>query len=161
MGLSSFITIMGLVSSQLALKFGIRPIYISKHISQEHIDSIHYAMGEYNKYSRLWDDDLFTETYNKSENHIRIEYASYNGCSMTAVSRTEGFFQVTETTIGFQQSLDSIMTQCIVLHELGHALGLGHSSNETDSIMHEILFNQEEMCTLKKIDIINIAHGYQ
>ena len=80
---------------------------------------------------------------------------------MTAVSMTEGFFQVSETTIGFHSSLDPVMAQCIILHELGHSLGLGHVSNETDSIMHEVLFLRDEMCTLKKIDIINIANGYQ
>ena len=164
------LSITSLIYSQLAIgctscigtvNFPVRPIYISKHISQDHVESIHWAMSEYNRYATLWNDELFTETDDKNENHIRIEYASYNGCSMSSVSMSEGFFQVSETIIGFQQSLDSVMTQCIVLHELGHALGLGHTSNETDSIMHEILFPRQEMCTLKKTDIINIANGYQ
>jgi predicted Zn-dependent protease len=143
------------------VKFGFRPIYISKLIDPEHVEAIHMAMYEYNRYAVLWDDQLLTETEDKNQNHIRIEYQdSYNGCSMSATSMTEGYFQVNETTIGFQQFLSKIMTQCIILHELGHALGLGHTSNETNSIMHTTLSSlQSHVCALQKMDLINLYHG--
>ena len=162
---SAFIilSITSLIYSQFigTVNFPVRPIYISKHISQDHVESIHWAMSEFNRYATLWNDELFSETIDKHENHIRIEYSDYNGVSMNAVSRSDGFFQVSETTIGIQSSLDPIMAQCILLHEIAHSLGLNHTSSDSDSIMHEILFPQEEMCTLRKRDIINIANGYQ
>ena len=157
--------IFSVVSSQLinTVILPVRPIYISKQIEQVHTEAIHWAMSEYNRYATLWDGNMFFEVYDKNFNHIRIEYADYNGCSMSAVSRSDGHFLVSETVIGFQQELDPIMTQCIILHELGHALGLGHS-NATASIMHERLSLQSyDTCTLKKRDLINlfnIINGY-
>lgn len=136
----------------------VRPVYISKLISQEHVYAIHGAMSEYNRYSVLWDGALLVETTDKNENHIRIEYADFNGCSMNAVSMSDGHFQVSDTTIGFQQHLDPIMTQCIVLHEIGHSLGLGHMSNGTNSVMRKTIALQEYTCTLKEIDLLQLHH---
>ena len=151
-----------LIFSQLinVVKLPIRPIYISRHIEQDHVTAIHWAMSEYNRYSELWNSEMLLETNDKSMNHIRIEYSDYNGCSMSAVSHTEGYFMVSETSIAFDQSLDPIMTQCIILHELGHALGLGHTSDEIESIMHKTVSLQTAACTLKKTDLINLYNGH-
>ena len=151
--------IFNIVSSQLlnTVRLPIRPIYISKQIEQAHTDAIHWAMSEYNRYATLWDGNMFFEVQDKNINHIRIQYEEYNGCSMSAVSMSEGYFLVSETVICFQRELDPIMTQCVILHELGHALGLGHTDNATTSIMHQILPLQSyDACTLKKRDLINL-----
>lgn len=127
------------------VRFPIRPIYISNWISDEHRESIHIAMEQL---------DL-VETQNKTENHIRIEYNNYNGggISMTAHSHTDGYFEVFETAIGINRLLDPVMFQCICLHELGHAFGLGH----TDSgVMSSVINFTENYCYLSIQDIINL-----
>lgn len=148
-----------LISSQFIniVILPVRPIYISKQITSDHVFAIYDALHEYNRYSTLiWNgDELFTVTEDKTLNHIRIEYASYNGCSMSAQSMSDGYFMVSETLIGFQKELDYSMTQCIILHELGHALGLSHN-NLTGSIMSEIISQQSYTCTLKQKDLIHL-----
>ena len=129
-----------------------RPIYISKHIQPEHVNAIHNAVNEYNKYTWLWEDE-FVETTDKSTNHIRIQYDTYNGCSMSAVTASEGYFQVTDTTITFEPMLDPIMTQCVILHELGHSLGL---RNDTTSIMQPTIQLRNDQCTLEINDIVHL-----
>ena len=127
------------------VKFPIRPVYISKSITPEHKESIYFSM-----------DQLFLkETENKSsDNHIRIEYANFNGggTTMEAYSHTDGYFEVYETVIGINRMLDPIMFQCIALHELGHSLALGHTKT---GVMAPIINYTTEYCFL---DINNYIH---
>ena len=101
------------------VKFPRRDVYISKLISDEHRESINIAMEQL----------ALKETENKTENHIRIEYNNYNGggVNMLASSHTDGYFEVYQTVIGMNRMLDVVMFQCIVLHELCHEYGLGHT----------------------------------
>lgn len=128
------------------VRFPIRPIYISNWISDEHRESIYLAMAQL---------DL-VETQNKTENHIRIEYDNYNGggINMLASTHTDGYFEVYETTIGINRLLDSVMFQCVVLHELGHAFGLGH--NDNSQVMSTIINYTKTYCYISIVDIINL-----
>ena len=121
-----------------------RPIYISKLINDEHRESIYIAMEQLN----------LQETQNKTENHIRIEYAHYNGVNMLASSHTNGYFEVYETIIGMNRLLDSVMFQCVILHELCHSFGLGH--NENSRIMNPIINYTVSYCYLSIGDIISL-----
>lgn len=145
--IKSFIGVILSVTCQYInnVRFPIRPIYISRMISDEHRDSIHIAMQQL---------DL-QQTENKTENHIRIEYDNYNGGGiyMDAHSHTDGYFEVYKTVIGINRLLDPVMFQCICLHELGHAFGLGH----TDSgVMSSVINFTENYCYLSIQDIINL-----
>ena len=128
------------------VKFPRRDVYISKWISDEHRESIYIAMNQL---------DLH-QTQNKTENHIRIEYNNFNGggISMLASSHTDGYFEVYETTIGINRLLDPVMFECVVLHELGHAFGLGH--NEKSQVMAPIINYTQNYCHLSIFDIINL-----
>lgn len=128
------------------VRFPIRPIYISNWISDEHRESIYLALQQLS----------LIETQNKSLNHIRIEYNNLNGggISMKAHSHTDGYFEVYETTIGMNRLLDPVMFQCVVLHELGHAFGLGH--NENSQVMSPIINYTKTYCYLSIFDIINL-----
>lgn len=125
--------------------FPIRPVYISSLIDGDHRNSIHISMNQLN----------LIETKNKSENHIRIQYNNYNGggTSMNAYSHTDGYFEVYETIIGVNRLLDSVMFQCIVLHELGHAMGLGHTKY---GVMAPVINYTQNYCMLSYIDYINL-----
>ena len=127
------------------VQFPNRPVYISQSITDEHRESIYFSM-----------DQLYLkETENKTDNHIRIEYQNYNGggASMEAYSHTDGYFEVYSTTIGINRLLDPIMFQCVVLHELGHALGLAHTEK---GIMRPIINFTENNCYLDIQSIINL-----
>jgi Zn-dependent peptidase ImmA (M78 family) len=101
-------------------------------------------------------DQLFLkETENKTINHIRLEYQNYNGGGtvMLAQTQTGGYFEVYETVIGINRMLDSVMFQCVVLHELGHALGLGHTET---GIMKSIINFTTENCFFNIENYINL-----
>lgn len=122
-----------------------RDVYISKQISDEHKESIYIAMNQL---------DLH-ETQNKTENHIRIEYNNFNGGGiyMDATTNIDSF-EVYKTVIGINRLLDPVMFQCVVLHELGHAFGLGH--NEKSQVMTPIINFTKTYCHLSIFDIINL-----
>ena len=122
-----------------------RDVYISKWISDDHRESIYNAMGQF---------DL-TETLNKTGNYIRIQYDGLNGggTSMLAYSHTDGYFEVYETVIIFNRLLNPTMAQCIVLHELGHAMGLGHTRT---GIMTPIINYTQNYCYLDIETYINL-----
>jgi predicted Zn-dependent protease len=101
-------------------------------------------------------DQLFLkETENKTDNHIRIEYQNFNGggATMEAYSHTDGYFEVHNTIIGINRMLDPVMFQCVALHELGHAMGLGHTET---GIMSPIINFTKEYCFLSIRDYINL-----
>ena len=122
-----------------------RDVYISKWISDDHRESIYSAMSQF---------DL-TETLNKTDNYIRIEYDRFNGggTSMVAYSHTDGYFEVYETVIGINRLLDPVMFQCVCLHELGHAAGLGHTRA---GIMTPIINYTQNYCYLDIETYINL-----
>lgn len=145
--LKIFLSLIGFAISQYinTVKFPNRPVYISKLISDEHKESIYMSM-----------DQLFLkETENKTDNHIRIEYANFNGggTTMDAYSHTDGYFEVYETVIGINRMLDPVMFQCVALHELGHAMGLGHTET---GIMKSIINFTTEKCFLDIDNYINL-----
>ncbi len=122
-----------------------RDVYISKWISDDHRESIYNAMSQF---------DL-TETLNKTGNYIRIQYDGYNGggTSMVAHSHTDGYFEVYETVIGINRLLDPVMFQCVCLHEIGHAMGLGHTRT---GIMAAIINYTQNYCYLDIETYINL-----
>lgn len=126
------------------VKFPKRDVYISKWITNEHRNSINIAIEQL---------DLI-ETEDKTENHIRIEYDNFNGggISMLAHSHNDGYFEVYETVIGVNRLLDNVMFQCVILHELGHAMGLDH--NENSMVMSPIINYTKNYCYLDISDII-------
>lgn len=141
------LSLIGLSISQYinTVKFPNRPVYISKSITDEHKESIYFSM-----------DQLFLkETENKTDNYIRIEYANFNGggTTMEAYSHTDGYFEVYETVIGINRMLDPVMFQCVALHELGHAMGLGHTET---GIMSPIINFTRNNCFLDITNIINL-----
>lgn len=132
------------------VRFPRRDVYISKQISDEHKESIYIAMDQL---------DLH-QTQNKTENHIRIEYnnafqgnAGGGGIYMDATTNIDSF-EVYKTVIGINRLLDPVMFQCVVLHELGHAFGLGH--NEKSQVMSTIINFTKSFCYLSIEDIINL-----
>ena len=143
-----FISVILSATSQYinTVKFPHRPVYISKWINEDHRESIYIAMNQLN----------LNETQNKTENHIRIQYDNYNGggVSMTAHSHTDGYFEVYNTVIGINRLLDPIMFECVVLHELCHAYGLGH--NENSVVMNPVINFTTNYCYLSIFDIINL-----
>ena len=145
--ISTFIAIIGFATSQYinTVVFPHRDVYISKWISDDHRESIYNAMGQF---------DL-TETLNKTGNYIRIQYDGLNGggTSMLAYSHTDGYFEVYETVIIFNRLLNPTMAQCIVLHELGHAMGLGHTRT---GIMTPIINYTQNYCYLDIETYINL-----
>jgi hypothetical protein len=145
--IKTFIGIIGLATSQFinTVKFPHRQVYISKWISDEHRSSI------YNVIEQL---DL-TETENKTGNYIRIEYANYNGggTEMLAYSHTDGYFEVYQTVIGINRLLNDVMFQCIVLHEICHSMGLGHTS---EGVMSPVINYTENYCYLSIENYINL-----
>jgi len=145
--LKIFTAIIGLATSQFINRvvFPRRKVYISKWISDEHRDSINLAISQF---------DL-TETQNKTGNYIRVQYSPYNGggTSMVAHSHTDGYFEVYQTNIGINRLLNPIMFQCVCLHEMGHALGLGHT---TTGIMAPIINYTENYCYLDIESYINL-----
>jgi hypothetical protein len=145
--LINFIAIIGFATSQYinTVVFPLRKVYISKMISGDHRESIYNAMSQF---------DL-TETVNKTGEYIRVEYDRYNGggTMMVARSHTDGYFEVYETVIGVNRLLDPVMFQCIVLHEIGHAMALGHTS---EGVMKPIIDYTENYCYLSETDYINL-----
>lgn len=145
-----FTALIGIATSQFINRviFPQREVYISKWISDEHRNSIYNAMYQF---------DL-QETKNKTGNYIRIEYSNYNGggTSMVAHSHTDGYFEVYETVIGINRLLDPIMFQCVCLHELGHAMGLGHTKT---GIMTPIINYTQNYCYLDIGTYINLFNA--
>ena len=121
-----------------------RDVYISKWVSDEHRESVYSAMSQFNLFEMT---EGRTGGRNKTDNHIRIQYSNYNGggTSMLAHSHTDGYFEVYETVIGINRLLDPVMFQCVCLHELGHAMGLGHTRT---GVMAPIINYTQNYCYL-------------
>lgn len=140
------IAVIGLATSQfLEIKWERKSVYISKWITDEHKEGIYNAMSQLG----------LEETENKIENHIRIEYnASVNGGGIEMLAGTNyNAFYIYETVIGINRLLDPVMFQCICLHELCHAMGLGHRD---EGIMRPIINITQDYCYLSYIDYYNL-----
>ena len=115
----------------IGLTYPDRPIYISSQIQQE---QIYYIENSINKMN-------LTRTYDKNLNHIRVEYcdACYGITRMSSTLMSSGNFLIDYTNIGFHPNLTDNVLGCIILHELGHSMGLFHS-NVSGSIMNYTLY---------------------
>ena len=115
----------------IGLTYPDRPIYISSQIQQE---QIYYIENSINKMN-------LTRTYDKNLNHIRVEYcdACYGITRMSSTLMSSGDFLIDYTNIGFHPNLTDNVLGCIILHELGHSMGLFHS-NVSGSIMNFTLY---------------------
>lgn len=73
------------------------------------------------------------------------------GIYMDATTNIDSF-EVYKTIIGINRLLDSVMFQCVVLHEMGHAFGLGH--NDDSQVMSPIINYTKTYCYLSIGEII-------
>ena len=132
-----------------------RPVYISSLIQQE---QVYYIENSINKMN-------LSRTYDKTENLIRIQYDNniVANTIMTASVYNTGQFIVYDTTISFNPVLTENVLGCVILHELGHAMGLFHNSN-IGSIMNWTIFvdkegyilNNNVECFLSNDDLLGI-----
>ena len=111
-----------------------RNVYISSLIQPLQIDYIQNSIAKMN----------LSRTYDKNSNHIRIQYDNsiIANTAMTATLYSIGSFVVESTVISFNPNLYDNILGCVILHELGHSMGLGHNSN-VGSIMNYRLFVDE------------------
>jgi predicted Zn-dependent protease len=132
------------ISRFIEINWEKRPVYISKLIGDEHMESIYDAMSQLG----------LVETEDKSINHIRIEYAQVNGgkIEMLASTNSDGFY-IYDTVIGMNRLLDEVMFQCVVLHELCHALGLAHTE---DGVMAAVIQQTDEKCFISFDNMVNL-----
>ena len=139
-----FLSLIGIsISQYLKINWERRPVYISKMISDNHKECIFNAMNQLG----------LEQTENKEENHIRIEYANYNGGGIEMMAQTDfDAFYIYHTVIGINRLLNDVSFQCIVLHELSHACGLSH--NENSNVMKPILNNTKNYCHLSYFEHI-------
>ena len=141
--------------SYIGLVYPNRPMYISSQISNE---QVYYIQKSINKMN-------LSRTYDKNENHIRVEYcdACYGITRMSSTLMSSGNFLIDWTTIGFHHNLTNNVLGCVVLHELGHSMGLFHS-NVSSSIMNYSLYldsdyyilNDNTECFLSRDDLDGI-----
>lgn len=137
--------------------YPIRNVYISSLIQQEQVYYIQNSIAKFN----------LTRTYDKNSNHIRIQYDNsiIANTAMSAFLYSIGSFVVSDTTISFNPNLYDNILGCIILHELGHAVGLGHNSN-VGSIMNYSLYvdsegyilNNNDECELSQDDNLGIEY---
>ena len=125
----------------IGLIFPIRNVYIS---SQIQTDQIYYIQKSINKFN-------LTRTYDKSENHIKIQYKNdiVGNIEMTSNLYSIGSFVIESTIISFNPNLYDEILGCVILHELGHSQGLQHNS-KVGSIMNWTLYVDNEGYILNK-----------
>jgi hypothetical protein len=115
------------------LIYPIRDVYISSLIQPEQIDYIQNSIAKFN----------LTRTYDKNSNPniIRIQYDNsiIANTKMSATLYQIGSFVVENTIISFNPNIYENVLGCVILHELGHSVGLGHS-NVSSSIMNYTLY---------------------
>ena len=156
--LKLFLDIIGIYTySIISLAFLTRPVYISSQISNE---QVYYIQQSINKMG-------LNQTYDKNENHVRVEYcdACYGITRMSSTLMSSGSFLIDYTNIGFHPNLTDNVLGCIILHELGHSMGLFHS-NVSGSIMNFSLYldsdyyvmNANTECSLSEDDILGIEY---
>ena len=141
--------------SVIGLIFQILPVYISSQIQQEQVYYIEKSINKMN----------LSRTYDKSENHIRIQYKNdiIANTQMRGSVFSFGSFVSEDTLISFNSNLYNEVLGCVILHELGHSAGLFHS-NVSNSIMNYTLFidrngiilNDDIECELNFDDINGI-----
>ena len=156
--LINFLKIIGCYTcSIIGITYPIRDVYISSQIANEQIDYIQNSINKMN----------LTRTYFKESNHIRIQYDNsiIANTKMSATLYSIGSFIVENTVISFNPNLYENVLSCVILHELGHAVGLGHN-NITGSIMNYTLYinkygyilNDNDECYLSDDDINGINY---
>ena len=138
------LNLIGIITCQyLEIKWERRPVYISNMINDNHKEGILNAMSQLG----------LEETENKAENHIRVEYANYNGGGIEMVAGTDfDAFYIYNTVIGINRLLNDVSFQCIALHELSHSLSLSH--NENSNVMKPVLNDTKQYCHLSYIEHI-------
>ena len=151
--LINFLKIIGCYTfNTIDLIYPIRDVYISSQIQQEQIYYIEKSIEKMNLY----------RTYDKDRNHIRIQYDNdiIGNTAMSGSVYSFGSFVIENTTISFNPSLYDEVLSCVILHELGHSMGLMHNSN-VGSIMNYTLYldpdyyvmNANTECFLSRDDL--------
>ena len=135
--------ILGYTFNTIGLIYPQRGVYISSLIQPEQIFYIQNSIAKFN----------LTRTYDKNSNHIRIQYDNniIANTKMSATLYQIGSFIVENTIISFNPNIYENVLGCVILHELGHAVGLGHN-NITGSIMNFTLFVNKEGYILNNND---------
>ena len=148
---------LGYTFNTISLIYPRRDVYISSLIQPEQIDYIQNSIAKMN----------LSRTYDKTENHIRVEYKNdiIANTKMSATLYSIGSFIVENTIISFNPNIYENVLGCVILHELGHSVGLGHN-NITGSIMNYTLYindygyilNDNSECYLNWDDINGINY---
>ena len=141
----------------IGLTYPIRNVYISSQIQQEQVYYIKKSIEKFN----------LTRTYDKNLNHIKIQYNAdiIGNTVMSATLYSTGRFVVENTIISFNPNLYENILGCVILHELGHSIGLFHN-NISSSIMNFTIFvdkegyiiNDNVECYLSQDDINGINY---
>ena len=143
--------------SVIGLIFQIRDVYISSQIQPDQVYHIEKSINKFN----------LTRTYDKNENLIRIQYDNniIGNTAMTAELYSIGSFIVESSIISFNPNMYDEVLGCVILHELGHSVGLFHST-VLGSIMNytiyidknNIILNDNTECFLSQDDIVGINY---
>ena len=147
--------IIGYTFNTISTTYPIREVYISSLIQQKQVYYIEKSIEKMNLH----------RTYDKNLNHIRIQYDNniIGNTAMTATLYQIGSFVIENTIISFNPNLYDEILECVILHELGHSMGLFHN-NISSSIMNYTLFldsdyyvmNDNTECFLSDDDINGI-----